>query len=73
MIFLLRRLLRFASRSVEFHRSLDTPEAEHNLALLLMLLSAHLLHYATLGGSADLSVRHATEEAQEMAQEAVGT
>ena len=45
---------------------------ERNLALLLMLLSIHLLHYASLGGSAALSARNAQEEAQETAQEAAG-
>ena len=66
------RLLQFASRSVEFHRGLQGTEVERNLALLLMLLSIHLLHYASLGGSAALSSRSALEEAQETAKEAAG-
>ena len=45
---------------------------KRHLALLLMLLSIHLLHYASLGGSAALSARNAQEEAQEAAQEAAG-
>lgn len=67
------RLLQFASRSVEFHRRFPGgDQVERNLALLLMLLSIHLLHYASLGGSAALSARNAQEEAQETAQEAAG-
>lgn len=67
------RLLKFASQSVEFHRKLTGGGISgQNLGQLLLLLSVHLYHYASLGGSADLSVRSATEQAQEAAEEAVG-
>lgn len=66
------RLVQVAGQCVEFHRTLASEEARKNLGWLLQILSRHLLHYSSLGGSIELSARGALEQAREAAMESVG-